>query len=221
MTSIKVILAEDHHVVRAAVAAYLNREQDIEVVGEVSDGEALPAAVAALRPDLLLLDAHMPGHQVIASTRALRRAFPDLRILILSAYDREEYIVGALREGVAGYVLKDDAPEMLIAAIRAVARGGDYLSPRVSNVLLHSLRYADTQSQEELTEREREVLRLMAQGKRNDQIAAELALTTQTVKNYVRAIFRKLGVESRVEAVLFALNAGLAKLEPWNTDQSK
>lgn len=221
MASIKVVLAEDHHIVRMAVAAYLDRETDIEVIGEVSEGAALLPTLTELEPDLLLLDAHLPGHRVIDLVRKIHRKFPAVHILVLSAYDREEYVVGLLREGAAGYVLKDDAPEMLIKAIHVVANGGEYLSPRVSQVLLSSIRQERGIELVELTPREQDVLCLMAKGMRNEQIAADLSLTNQTVKNYVRAIFRKLKVETRVEAVLAALNAGLVALEPWNTPDGR
>jgi DNA-binding NarL/FixJ family response regulator len=210
---IRVLLVEDHHVVRAAVAAFLSREEDLEIVGEVARAVDLPSTVHRLRPDLLLLDAHMPGHKVVESARELREAYPDMHILVLSAYDRREYVVGLLQAGAAGYVLKDDSPDMLIRAVRAVCNGEEWVSPRVARVLVKSVRNWDQRPSDKLTDREMEVLRLMAEGYKNEEIAAELVITTQTVKNHVTSIFRRLGVESRVEAVLYAINHGMVNGE--------
>lgn len=202
---IRIVLAEDHHVVRAAVASFLSREPDFDVSAEVDDAAKLSAVVDALRPDILLLDAHMPGHRVIETARALRRAHPRLRILVLSAYKRREYVVGLIEAGASGYVLKDDPPESLPQAIRAVHEGRRWLSPSVAEVLSKS---ALSAGREALTAREGEVLRLMATGCRNDRIAKTLGISEQTVKNHVRNIFGKLDVETRVEAVLYAISEG-------------
>ena len=206
---IRVVLAEDHHVVRAAIASLLAKEGDIEVVGQVAEATSLVSTVEALEPDVLVLDAHMPGHKVIDSARELRTSHSGVRILVLSAYNRREYVVGMLGAGAAGYVLKDDPPEALVAAVRAVAGGKQWLSPRVTQLLVKSAG-KDARLVEELTEREMEVLRLMAAGHRNERIADTLDITEQTVKNHVRSIFGKLGVETRVEAVLYAIGQGWA-----------
>jgi DNA-binding NarL/FixJ family response regulator len=211
MSNIKVVLAEDHHVVRAAVATFLTKEPDIEVVGEVAEGSTLMDAVEKLRPDILILDAHMPGHKVVQSAKALRMNCPDVKILVLSAYNRREYVVGLLSAGAAGYVLKDDPPEMLVRAVRKVAAGGEWISPRVAKVLVKSVRHDDKSATTALTDREMEVMELMAHGHKNEEIAEKLVITTQTVKNHVRSIFRKLGVKTRVEAVLYAINNKLIR----------
>jgi DNA-binding NarL/FixJ family response regulator len=213
MAMIRVVLAEDHHVVRAAIASFLAKEGDIEVVGQVAEASALASTVEALRPDVLVLDAHMPGRRVIDSARELGTKHPEVRILVLSAYNRREYVVGMLGAGAAGYVLKDDPPEALAAAVRAVAGGTQWLSPRVTQLLVSSTAGKDARLVEELTEREMEVLRLMAAGHRNERIADALDITEQTVKNHVRSIFGKLGVETRVEAVLYAISQGWASPE--------
>jgi len=155
----------------------------------------------------------MPGHRVIDSARELRSSHPGVQILVLSAYDRREYVVGMLGAGAAGYVLKDDPPDALAAAVRSVAGGKQWLSPRVTRLLVKSAGGKDTRLVEELTEREMEVLRLMAAGHRNERIADALEITEQTVKNHVRSIFGKLGVETRVEAVLHAISQGWASPE--------
>jgi DNA-binding NarL/FixJ family response regulator len=206
---IRVVLAEDHHVVRTAFAALLAKEPDIEVVGEVSNTGDLLDRVAELRPDVLLLDAHMPGGRVITAAKKLRNQDPKVQILVLSAYERSEYIVGLVRAGAAGYVLKHDSSDMLVTAVRAVAQGEGWLSPRVADILVRSVRNYDEKPDAKLTEREVDVLRLMARGQRNDEIAEALFITNQTVKNHVRRIFRKLGVETRVDAVLYAIDQGI------------
>ncbi len=218
MGKIRIVLAEDHHVVRAAIASLLAKEADIEVVGEVPEAMALVPRVEALKPDVLILDAHMPGHKVIESAHALRARHPNVRILVLSAYNRREYVVGMLGAGAAGYVLKDDPPEALAAAVRAVAGGKQWLSPRVTELLVRSAANRDKRLVEELTDREAEVLRLMAAGYRNERIAEALSITEQTVKNHVRSIFGKLGVETRVEAVLWAIGQGWVSPEDAGMD---
>lgn len=211
MSNIRVVLAEDHHVVRAAVATFLTKEPDIEVVGEVADGSALMDVVEKLKPDVLVLDAHMPGHKVVQSAKKLQLSCPDVKILVLSAHNRREYVVGLLSAGAAGYVLKDDPPEMLVRAVRRVAGGGEWISPRVAKVLVKSVRYEDKSTTTTLTDREMQVLELMGRGHKNEEIAEKLVITTQTVKNHIRSIFRKLGVKSRVEAVLYAINKKLIR----------
>jgi DNA-binding NarL/FixJ family response regulator len=201
---IRVLLAEDHHVVRAAIASLLGKEADLEVVGEISEASGLLEAVRVVKPDVLVLDAHMPGQKVIEAARELHASHPGVAVLILSAYNRREYVVGMLGAGACGYVLKDDPPEALPAAVRA---GRQWLSPRVTELLVKSAS-VDERIVEELTEREKEVLRLMSTGLRNEAIADALDITEQTVKNHVRSIFGKLGVETRVEAVLYAISQG-------------
>jgi DNA-binding NarL/FixJ family response regulator len=199
------MLAEDHSVVRSAFAALLTKEPDIEVVGEIADTTSLLEVVGNLRPDVLILDAHMPGGRVIHAAKELHKQQPNVRILVLSAYERSEYIVGLVRAGVAGYILKHDSSDMLVQAVRAVAVGQDWLSPRVANILVKAMRNYDERPAAKLTSREVEVLNLMAQGYKNDDIAETLFITPSTVKTPVRHIFRKLGVDTRVEAVLYAI----------------
>ena len=208
---IRIALAEDHHVVRTAVASLLSRHSEFEVVGEIAEGGTrLLEAVNSLKPDLLLLDAHMPGHDVVQDVNKLLQQLPSLKILVLSAYDRREYVLGLLKAGALGYVLKDDSSHMLLSAIRAVARGGEWVSPQVANVLLESVRHQDQAPGTNLTPRELEVLQALTSGAANSKIAEQLFITEQTVKNHVSNIFKKLGVETRVEAVLYAIRHGLA-----------
>jgi len=213
MESIRVILAEDHHVVRAGVAAFLAREGDIEVVGEIEDISELMEMVEALKPDVVVLDAHMPGQRVIKTARQLHVQHPQVAVLILSAYNRREYVTGLLGAGALGYVLKDDRPQTLVRAVRALAQGRQWLSPRVMKVLLEAAGGEVTGPLRRLTEREREVLILMARGHTNEEIAKELVIAEQTVKNHVRNILSKLGVETRVQAVLCAIRDGLVSVK--------
>lgn len=212
MSKIKIAMADDHSVVRTAVAAYLAKKQDLEIVGEVADPTLLSCIIDKTNPDVLVLDAHMPGHKIIKTAKQLHKQYPQLRILILSAYDRHEYIVGLLKAGAAGYVLKSDSLEMLVQAIRAIATGQEWLSPRVVEILIESVR-SNNHSQIMLTTREKEVLKLITMGCKNSEIAERLVITVQTVKNHVSNIFNKLGVESRVEAVLFAVNHDLVPVD--------
>ena len=208
MQKTRILLAEDHHVVRAAIASLLGKEADLGVVGELAEASRLVEAVGALKPEVLVLDAHMPGHKVIEAAREVHARHPEVGVLILSAYNRREYVLGMLGAGACGYVLKDDPPEALLAAVRAARAGRQWLSPRVTGLLMKSMADDERRVVEELTEREREVLRLMATGLRNERIADALDITEQTVKNHVRSIFGKLGVETRVEAVLYAISQG-------------
>ncbi len=193
MTPIRVLVVDDHHVVRAAIAAFLAKERDIEVVGELAEVRGLMEAVAELRPHILLLDAHMPGHKVIDTARILREKHPRTRILVLSAYNRKEYVVGLLSAGAVGYVLKDDSQETLVQAVRSVAGGRKWLSPRVAETLVGSVARDHDTPLEKLTEREAEVLRLMAVRCRNERIAQALKISEQTVKNHVRSVLREAG----------------------------
>jgi DNA-binding NarL/FixJ family response regulator len=209
VSKIRIVVAEDHHMVGAAIAELLNKEADIEVVGQAADTNTLLEMVPSIKPDVLLLDAHMPGGMVISAARTLRESCPEVRILVLSAYDRREYVIGLVRAGVAGYMLKHDSPEMLVRAVRTVAQGEDWLSPRVADILMKSMRTFEERPREKLTSREVEILSLMAAGYRNEEIATRLVITYQTVKNHVRNIFNKLHIETRVEAVLYAMNQEL------------
>jgi len=213
VVTIRIFLADDHAVVRGAVATFLARQPGLQVVGEVGvAGPPLEEALKQLQPDVLLLDANMPGHpiSVIDTVRDLCSYHPRMRVVVLTAYNRREYVVGLVRSGAAGYVLKGDSPEMLLRAIQIVAEGGEWISPSVANLLVEHAREDLATPADLLSERERDVLRAMCRGLTNARIAEELYITEQTVKNHVSSIFNKLGVSTRVEAVLYALNNGLA-----------
>ncbi len=219
--TIRIFLADDHAVVRGAVASFLARQPGLQVVGEVGvAGPPLEEALVKHRPDVLLLDANMPGHpiSVIDTVRDLCSVHPTMRVVVLTAFNRREYVVGLVRSGAAGYVLKGDSPEMLLRAIQIVAEGGEWVSPSVANLLVEQVR-EDAAPADLLSERERDVLRAMCRGLTNARIAEELFITEQTVKNHVSSIFNKLGVSTRVEAVLYAFNHGLALPEGLDIDE--
>jgi len=160
----------------------------------------------------------MPGGKVTEAAHTIREEVPNVRILVLSAYERREYVTGLVRAGVAGYMLKHDSPEMLVRAVRTVAMGEDWLSPRVADILMKSIRTYEEPPKNKLSPREEEILKLMANGYRNDEIAEKLVITCQTVKNHVRSIFIKLNVDNRVEAVLYALNQNPDAIVPDEKD---
>ncbi|MCB0257461.1 MAG: response regulator transcription factor [Anaerolineae bacterium] len=215
---IRIVLAEDHHVVRNAIAALLANEADMAIVGEVADGRTLLSTVARLQPDILLMDAQMPNHKPVTAVEQLREQYPQVRVLVLSAFNLPEYVVGLLKAGANGYVLKDDPTKLLLHAIRIVANGGEWVSPRTTSILIEAMRSESSDLEAKLTVRELDVIRLMARGRRNEEIAAELVVTNQTVKNHVTNIFRKLDVSTRVEAVLYALSAGLVSIKTINEE---
>ncbi len=183
----------------------------MRVVGEVSDGANLLAEVKRLKPDILLMDAQMPNHKPIAVAKQIRRDCPYVQIVILSAYNLRDYVIGLLKAGAMGYVLKDDPSQALLHAIRAVAGGREWVSPRVSRLLLDAVRSENPV--ERLTRRETEVLRLIAIGRKNNEIAIDLTISDQTVKNHITNIFRKLNAETRVEAILYAISSHLVSVE--------
>lgn len=211
--TITVVIAEDHHVMRAALHMWLSREPDLEVVGEVAEGSSLVATVEELRPDVLLMDARMPNHDPIKATEMVRKRCPEVKIVVLSAHPTPYYVVGLLKAGVSGYVLKDDARDALLLALRKVANDEEWVSPRVAGILIESVTENGRSNTAGLTDRELEVLALVAHGYRNERIAEELVISEHTVRNHIHSIFHKLDVQTRVEAVLFAISANLVSLK--------
>jgi len=208
--TIRVVLADDHPVVRAGIKTMLEREPDLRVAGEIGDGTQVESLTHDWQPDVLVLDVNMPGLDPVSTTRRLKEQYPQLHILVLTAYDDDAYVTGLLSVGATGYLLKEEAPETLVAAIRAVARGESWLSQRIAGRLARKavapVRAAEAET---LTSREREVLRLLALGLSNDEIAERLFITKRTVQNHVSAIYGKLRLDSRAEAVLYAIRHGI------------
>lgn len=213
---IRVVLADDEHMVRAGVTAILAHDPQIEVVAEVGDGAETVAACRRHRPDVALVDIRMPGVDGLAATGTLRREVPDTAVVILTTFQDDTYIAQALGAGAAGFLLKSGDPRELLAAVHAAADGASYLSPEVARRVVDQLgpdRLARAAAARErvagLTEREREVLRLLADGLSNAEIARQLYLVEGTVKAHVSAILTALGARNRVQAALTAYEAGL------------
>ena len=203
---IRVLLADDHPLVRAGLRATLAAAPDLELVAEAATADEVQQACRQHRPDVVLLDLAMPGPPPAATVARLREDAPALRVIILTAHDEEAYVRALLALGVAGYVLKDEAPEALVQAIRSVMQGGSWFSSAVIRRLAQPDLPATAAG--ELTARERQLLGLLAQGWHNARIADELHLSEQTVRNYVSRLYAKLGVRSRAEVMAWLLDHG-------------
>lgn len=200
--TIRIVLADDHPIVREGLVSVLETQPDFEVVGQAGDGAAAVELVAALRPDVVLLDLEMPVLDGVQALRAMRTADPDARVLVFTAFDTDERIISAVQAGARGYLLKGAPREELFNAIRVVARGGSTLQPIVAARVLERMALPTTF--EPLTAREQEVLTLLAQGLQNKEIAARLYISERTVKFHVSALLAKLGAGNRTEAVHLA-----------------
>jgi NarL family two-component system response regulator LiaR len=214
---IRVLIADDHGLVRKGIRALLAREADIVVVGEASDGRAAVAAAEALRPDVILMDLAMPALDGIEATRQISARLPETHILVLTSFTTDDKVFPALKAGARGYLLKDSEPEALVQAIRQVARGESSLHPAIARKVLQELSHpaqpARPPTPDPLTEREVEVLRLIAHGLSNKEIAERLVVTEKTARTHVSNILHKLQLASRTQATLYALREGLASLD--------
>jgi DNA-binding NarL/FixJ family response regulator len=209
----RVLLADDQAVIRYGLRLILEGEPDLEVAGEAADGEAAVAAVQRLRPDIVLMDIRMPRLDGIAAVRRIVASGAPTRALMLTTFDLDDYVFDALRAGASGFLLKDAPPEELVTAVRLVAAGEALLAPSVTRRVIEEFARrpapARNGTHELLTARELEVLRLVARGLTNDEIAAELFVSRTTVKTHVARVLAKLGLRDRVQAVVHAYEHGL------------
>ena len=211
---IRVVVADDQPLVRTGLRMILNAEPDIEVVGEASDGRSAITVCAELTPDVVLMDVRMPEVDGIEATRAVTAAGERPRVLILTTFDLDEVVYDALRAGASGFLLKDAPEERLTTAIRVVAEGGSLFAPSVTTRLIEEFARRAPQARPDLTgltEREREVLALIARGLSNAEIAQQLYVSENTVKTHVGRLLTKLGVRDRVQAVVLAYESRLVR----------
>ena len=210
---IRVLVADDQSMVRAGFRMLLADEEDIEVVAEASNGKEAVEKAARFDPTVVLMDIRMPELDGLEATRRILAADPDARVLVLTTFDLDEYVYEALRAGASGFVLKDDPPEQLIAAVRTVASGDALLSPAVTKRVIGAFtrmpRPTPPRELDDLSAREREVFRLVARGLSNAQIGKELFIGETTVKTHVTHIISKLGLHDRVQAVVLAYQTGV------------
>ncbi|WP_314247370.1 response regulator transcription factor [Streptomyces sp. DSM 40907] len=215
---IRVLIADDQPLVRRGLALILGPDPEFEVVGEAEDGARAVSLAHEVRPDVVVMDIRMPVMDGVKATEELARTLPETRVLALSTFDMDEYVVAALRAGAYGFLPKDISPEELIAAVRIVHTGEAAVAPRLLSRLLSA--YVRTPARPrswaaetplELTPRELEIWRLMATGRGNAEIAAELDISISTVKNHITGIFGKLGVRDRAQAVIAAYESGLVE----------
>jgi DNA-binding NarL/FixJ family response regulator len=212
---IRVLIADDDHLMRAGLAELLSGEDEIEVAGQASTGREAVERTRRLEPDVVLMDVRMPDLDGIEATRELTRAAPRARVLILTTFEQDDYVFGALRAGASGFLLKRTPPEELIAAVHTVAAGDSLLSPSVTRRVIDRMakqptpELADQERIEELTARERDVFELVARGLSNREIAAELVVEESTIRTHVKRILMKLGLRDRIQVVIFAYETGV------------
>lgn len=218
MARIRVLLAEDHTIVRKGLRALLDDESEIEVVGEAGDGRDAVQQVVRLRPDVVLMDITMPLLNGVEATRQIKAQVPEVRVLGLTRHENEEYIYQLLRAGAAGYVVKQAAPAELVEAIRAVTQGETYLSPSINPVVVEAyIRQAKEMVKkgpdERLTSREREVLQLVAEGRTNREIAQVLSISVKTVEHHRANLMSKLELYSAAELTQYAIRTGVIEVD--------
>jgi len=212
---IRVLVCDDQAVVTDGLELILNADPEIQVVGIAHDGAEALLVIAQAKPDLVLMDLKMPGMNGIQATREISQKYPDLKVLVLTTFGDDEWVFDAIRSGAAGYLLKGTPRQELIKAVKGTVSGQTHVDPAVAGKLLSHIAQNPTRQEtgvaDELSERELEILQLLAQGLTNAEIADRLYLTRGTVRNYVSAILAKLGVEDRTQAALIAVKHGLVK----------
>ncbi len=226
MTKIRILVADDHPVLRGGMRTLLEQEEDLEVIAEAGDGEEAVAQATKLSPDVALMDIVMPKLNGVEATRQIKHISPTTAILILTAYDDDRYVVGLLQAGAAGYLLKSATGRQIVEAIRSVATGESVLDPAATRRLLACLARHSNGGQPDdgsgiLSQREMEILRLASQGMSNKEIARALTLSMPTVKAHFVNIFNKMGVGSRTEAVLCGLRKGWISMDDIGTYEER
>jgi DNA-binding NarL/FixJ family response regulator len=217
VAKIRVLIADDHGLMRAGVRALLQATDDIEVVGEAEDGDEAIREVRRLDPDIVLMDVAMPGLGGLEATLVIRKEKPEVKILVLTQYDDREYVSRFLKTGVSGYVLKKAAASELVAAIRAVERGGLVLDPEIAREAVQDNGRAAAPEQSEdpyetLTDREKQVLKLVAEGSSNKEVAETLGISVKTAMAHREHLMEKLAVHSRTELIRFAIRRGVIRV---------
>ena len=214
---VRVLIVDDDDLMRAGLRGVLSSDEGIDVVGEAGDGRDALYRARLLEPEVVLMDVRMPDLDGITATRELLAVSPDVRVVVLTTFEQDDYIFGALSAGASGFLLKRSKPEDLITAIHTVAAGEALLSPSVTSRVIERMAHDPAPDQErderldELTSREREVLELIARGLSNAEIADQLTIEASTVKTHVKNVLSKLGVRDRLQAVIFAYESGLAR----------
>jgi DNA-binding NarL/FixJ family response regulator len=217
---VRVLLVDDDELMRAGLRAVLTSDETIEVVGEAGNGRAAVSSVRSLKPDVILMDVRMPDLDGISATREVLAASPEVKVAVLTTFEQDDYIFGALNAGASGFLLKRTKPEELIAAIHTIAEGDSLLAPSVTRRVIERMAGQPVSDPtagkrlDELTPREREVLALIARGLSNREIAAEFVIEESTVKTHVKRILMKLHLRDRVQAVIFAYESGLTSPGP-------
>ncbi len=215
---IKVILADDHVVVRKGLATLIESEMDIEVIGEVSDGKEAIELTREAKPDVVIMDISMPNLNGLEATRRIKSEMPEVRVLALTVHSDDEYIFRILRAGASGYLLKKTAPDELISAIRTLHGGGAYLGSSISESVVQAFRerpspWEAESKYDELTDREREILQLIAEGNTTKDIAEKLYISTNTVSTHRKNLMEKLGIHSIAGLTQYAIQKGLVEVE--------
>jgi len=210
--TIKLVIVDDHRVVRSGVKALIETEPDLEVIGEAADGREAVTKVKAQNPDVVLMDLVMPEMDGVDATSEITKLSPAPEILILTSFSEEERIIQAIKAGASGYLIKDASPDELVQAIKDVYHGESTLDPKVAGTVLRSVQNEPKDSSEDLTDREVEVLELLAEGLPNENIAEKLYISERTVRSHVSNILGKLNLANRTQAALYAVRQGIADL---------
>jgi DNA-binding NarL/FixJ family response regulator len=217
VTAVRVLIVDDDDLMRAGLKSVLASDESVQVVGEIGNGRAAAQSTREQRPDVVLMDIRMPDLDGIAATREVLEASPDVKVVILTTFEEDDYIFGALNAGASGFLLKRTRPEELIAAIHTIAAGDSLLSPSVTRRVIDRMAgdppvaLSSSKRLDALTPREREVLELLARGLSNGEIATSLFVEESTVKSHVKRVLMKLGLRDRVQAVIFAYESGVTR----------